>query len=136
MRTLKVMVTGGAVPTLVATMLAPAVDLGCGGTEAARSAGAPDACGVAESGFLVGVADAADGSEASESSVNSLAIDAGCGLCPTLVPLPAPGTPADPGQLCAVTVVPAVSNEAARVTLEALTSTTATGFVAFPSGIE
>lgn len=56
------------------------------------------------------------------------------------VPLPNPGVPAEPGQICSVSVEPVTSGQAARVTLEtigtALNQPETKGFCAIPPDLE
>jgi hypothetical protein len=54
-----------------------------------------------------------------------------------IVNVPAPGVPADPGQICAVRLPPVTSNTAARITLTSYSASakTATGSVSIPASL-
>lgn len=135
MRKLRVIITGGAVPTLLATLLAPA-------------------CGE-RSGLDVDVEASTDASVASPDTFDSalnfnpdtsmVAPDTSPGaLCsgPSeqvashVVSLPAPGTPADPAQICAVASPPVTSNVSARFMISDYSpqKETVTGFIAIDAG--
>ncbi|MDF2691846.1 MAG: hypothetical protein K0S65_229 [Labilithrix sp.] len=124
MRKLRVVFTtvGGLVPALLATFVAPAMDA-CGG-EVEEPSGQRDG-GDERSPFA-------------ERDSSFTPYDAGPYTPPSyIVEIPEAGTPADPGQLCAVPS-PVVSNVAARVTLSDYSSNgeTAKGFIAVAPAVE
>ncbi|AKU93637.1 hypothetical protein AKJ09_00301 [Labilithrix luteola] len=132
MRKLRVVfTTGGAFPALVATMLVSTVD-GCGsgtgdftGSDAAADA-PTDTSGPSF--------DAADPPYLPPPEVTNYCKQYGA---THIVELPPPGTPAEPGQICAVSEPTAKSNTAARITLDSFSpaNKTARGFIAVPPSI-
>lgn len=125
MRRLRVVITGGAVPTLVATLLSPAC-----GTDGAT---ASDASLESSSDVVTDRSDAQiffneTGGDEQDSSGE---ICWGYSPQTHFVDIPPAGTPADPGQICAVAQPPVTSNPAARVLLTNYSASagTAVGFV-------
>ncbi len=126
MRRLRVVITGGAVPVLVATLLQPA----CGersGLDVDVDADVPvdSAPDTRERDAAISFADTTPvGRDAS-------ALCEGAQSTSYFVSLPPPGTPAVPGQICAISQGPVTSNLAARVLITNYSSTyaTAKGFV-------
>jgi hypothetical protein len=138
----------GALPLVIAAGVTAAH--GCGGdtetgtgsaggtrSDAGTSGGSGGLAGTGASGGLVSVGGAAGvspfggagGSVALGGAGGGLAVGGSGGgmqFCSSFaldsftVELPPEGTPADPGQICAATMEPVVSNRAARVTLEKL----------------
>jgi hypothetical protein len=139
MRTLRIVIRASAVPSLSATLLAPAFGAGCGSGREIIALG-PDACVAVATGSEAGLSGSGDDAQTLGMPPGSdAAADAwfspppNCSpLCVSLVALPDPGTPAAPDQLCSVTAPPATSNEAARITLVSTSTTTADGYIAVP----
>ncbi len=126
MRKLRVafMTAGGVMPALLVAMVVPATEACSGGGEL--------------------TADSGDGEAESDAGASSPFGDAEPEpepepwTCPSyIVEIPPAGTPAEPGQLCAVPS-PVSSNVAARVTLSNFSPdpATATGFVSVPPDVE
>lgn len=134
MRKLRVMfsVLGTGAPVIAAVALD-----GCGGT-----------CIIPTSDATVDVATDADDDRSltlfDASEMETEPPDAGQDLCngfgrtTRIVDLPQAGTPADPGQICAVSMGPVTSNVAARITLTNYDPQkgTALGTIAFAQGIK
>lgn len=130
MRRLRIVVAMGGVPAITAAVLVPVA--ACGARTAPGDIGdgaadVRDAKAEATDGPVVPPLDAAEDDTGPPP------------LCPpnafpetVIISLPPPGVPADPGQICAVSVGPVGSNEAARVTLTKYSAQveTALGYVA------
>lgn len=137
----------GAVPFLVAAAVLPAACGGnvetnstsAGGGGAATTAGSAGT-GTAGSGggggfVLVG---GADGGTTSTGGAADLCSDQGQSEFTFTVPLPDPGVPAEPGQICAQNPPTVTSNAAARVTLTKYSAALnlAMGFVAIAADLQ
>lgn len=137
MRKLRVVIAGGAVPALAATVIG---GQGCGGI------------GLVEDGGCEAAADAKAKDTGGDGPIlltdappDDTGVDTGpeplCGYgaqqITHIVTIPPAGVPADPGQLCAVTTPPVASNTAARVTLTSYSpkNDTAIGYVAIPQAL-
>lgn len=135
MRRLRVVISGGAVPAIVVAMIAPTVDA-CGGSEGFAADASADARDGSKDATLADVP--IDFPDAPPLDV-APPVDSGpCtnGECAVLVSLPPAGTPADLGLICASSAGIVDSPGAARVTLTAKSSTSATGFISVPAAID
>lgn len=134
----------GAIPVLLAATVAPmaatcsstpptqtaAVSVGAGGNGGAGGTGG-------EGGTSVG-AFVASSASSSSGSGGPAACDPFESPVSFTVEVPPDGTPADPGQICAIAMDPVTSNLAARVTLtkSPMADHLATGFVAIDSALQ
>lgn len=139
MRTLRVVITGGVVPVLAATIIAPLTDA-CGGQQACPTIDATpgaDTGGDDARGDGPVLIPTDTGPEESTPFDGGNELTCSWKLATHIVEVPSPGIPADQGQLCAVSMPPALSNASARVSLTSYSPQmeTATGAISIPASI-
>lgn len=143
MRTLilKVARQSGALPALIAVAIAPAA---CSGNVQVDSSSGSSQGGSETTSSSTMTGGAGQGGTGGQAGTGGIVLTGGTGgtggnvcgdgayLGTVTVPLPQPGVPAEPGQLCQTVMMPVVSNTAARVTLTKYSPSTylAMGFVA------
>lgn len=137
MRTLRVVITGGVVPVLAATIIAP-LD-GCGGQQTCPTV---DAAPGADTGRDTGgdgqdLIPADTGPDMGSNSDGGNQLTCSWKFATHIVQVPSPGIPADQGQLCAVSMPPALSNASAHVSFTSYSPQmeTATGAISIPASI-